>query len=114
MTRVKRGTISAKTRRYTLKAAKGYRFGRSKKEKMAFVALTHAGKHSFAHRRDKKSNFRRDWQVVIGAAVRPEGLSYSKFINGLKKKNITLDRKILATLAKDAPATFSKVVAAVK
>jgi large subunit ribosomal protein L20 len=78
------------------------------------VALTHAGKHAFAHRRDKKAAFRRDWQTIISAAVRPEGLSYSRFIAGLKKKNITLDRKILADLAKNAPDTFKKVVAEVK
>ena len=114
MTRVKSGTTSAKTRRYALKQTKGYRYGRSTKKRQAFEAIVHAGKYAFAHRRDKKSAFRRDWQVVIGAAVRPEGLSYSKFINGLKKKNITLDRKILATLAKESPETFKKVVAAVK
>jgi large subunit ribosomal protein L20 len=114
MTRVKRGTISAKTRRYTLKATKGMRFGRSTKERMAFDALSHAGKYAFNHRRDKKGDFRRQWQVIIGAAVHTEGLSYSKFIGALKKKGIALDRKIMADLAKNAPATFSKVVAAVK
>ncbi len=97
-----------------MKQTKGYRFGRSTKKKQAFEAIVHAGKYSFAHRRDKKSNFRRDWQVVIGAAVRPEGLSYSKFIAGLKKKSIVLDRKILAELAKTSPETFKKIVAAVK
>jgi len=114
MTRVKSGTTSAKTRRYTLKQTKGYRFGRSTKKKQAFEAIVHAGKYSFAHRRDKKANFRQDWQVVIGAAVRQEGLSYSKFIAGLKKKSIVLDRKILAELAKTSPETFKKIVATVK
>ena len=114
MTRVKRGTISAKTRRYTLKAAKGYRFGRSTKERMAFDALSHAGKYAFNHRRDRKADYRRLWQTVISAAVVPEGLSYSRFMGALKKKNIELDRKILAELAEKAPETFKKVVAQVK
>ena len=109
MTRVKSGTTSAKTRRYTLKATKGYRFGRSTKKKQAFEAIVHAGKYAFAHRRDKKSAFRRDWQVVIGAAVRPEGLSYSKFIAGLKKNKISLDRKVLAEFASEKPEIFARI-----
>ena len=74
----------------------------------------HAGAYAFAHRRDKKGDMRNLWNVKINAAVRPEGLSYSKFINALKKKNIEVDRKILADLAENNPDTFKRVVAQVK
>jgi len=109
MTRVKRGTTSLKTRRNTLSKVKGYRFGRSKKERQANEAIVHAGVYAFAHRRDKKADFRRLWQIHIGAAVRPLGLSYSKFIHKLKEKNIALDRKILSGLASKRPETFKRV-----
>ncbi|MBI2100218.1 MAG: 50S ribosomal protein L20 [Candidatus Vogelbacteria bacterium] len=114
MPRVKRGTIANKTRRNLLKRAKGFRFGRSKKEREARTALLHAGVHAFTGRRDKKNDFRRLWQIQIGAAVRSHGLSYSKFIGLLKKNKIELDRKILATLAKENAATFDRVVAKIK
>lgn len=114
MTRIKRGTISAKHRRNVLAQVKGYRFGRSKKEIQANDAIAHAGAYAFAHRRDKKNNFRRLWTIKMNAALRPLGLSYSKFIGALKKKNIILDRKILATLAEHNPETFANVVNEVK
>lgn len=114
MTRIKRGTISAKRRRNVLAQAKGYRFGRSKKEIEASVAITHAGAHAFAHRRDKKTDFRRLFTTKINAALRPLGMSYSKFIGTLKKKNVIIDRKILATLAEHNPETFANIVKEVK
>ncbi len=110
MSRVKRGTTSNKRRRNVLRAAKGYRFGRSKKEIEAKVALRKAGSYAFAHRKDKKNDFRRMWQVKINAGLRPLGYSYSKFIGTALKKKILLDRKILATLAEHNPETFSRVV----
>jgi large subunit ribosomal protein L20 len=110
MARVKRGTTALKHRRNVLKQTKGYRFGLSKKERQANEAIKHAGLHSFAHRKDKKNDFRRLWNVRINAAVRPLGMTYSKLIQALKQKNIALDRKILATLAKDNPETFERVV----
>jgi len=110
MTRVKRGVTSNKTRKNTLKRTKGYRFGRSTKEREAKVAIAKAGVHAFAHRRDKKGDFRRLWNVRIGAAVKKFDLSYSKFIGALKTKNIELDRKIMADLAKNNPETFAKIV----
>ncbi len=110
MTRVKRGTISLKRRRNVLKQVKGYNFGRSTKERQAREAIAHAGTHAFAHRKDKKNDFRRLWQIKIIAAVKPLGLSYSKFINGLKKKEIGLDRKVLADIAENEPKTFENVV----
>lgn len=114
MPRVKRGTISNKSRKNVLKKAKGYRFGRSTKEVEAKVAIRKAGVYAFAHRRDKKNDFRRLWNVRIGAAVKPLGLSYSKFINALKVKNVELDRKVLADMAKNNPETFAKIVETVK
>ena len=114
MTRVKRGVLKTKTRRNLLKQVKGYRFGRSTKEAAAIEAVAHAGAYAFAHRRDKKGDMRNLWNVKINAAVRPEGLSYSRFIDALKKKNIEVDRKILATLAEFNPDTFKRVVAQVK
>ena len=114
MTRVKRGTTSAKHRKNVLVQVKGYRFGRSKKEIQANDAIAHAGAYAFAHRRDKKNVFRRLWTVKMNAALRPLGFSYSKFIGALKAKNIILDRKILATLAEHNPETFANVVNEVK
>ena len=110
MTRVKRGTTALKRRRSVLKAVKGYRFGRSTKERQAKEATLHAGVYAFAHRKDKKGDFRRLWQIKINAAVRPFGVSYSKFIDTLKKKNVILDRKVLADLAENNPGTFENVV----
>jgi large subunit ribosomal protein L20 len=114
MSRVKKATNALKFRRTLLRKVKGYRFARSKKERAAWEAYVHAGKYAFAHRKDKKNDFRALWNIRINAGVRPYGLSYSKFINLLKKKGVKLDRKILATLAKDEPKTFERVVAQVK
>jgi large subunit ribosomal protein L20 len=114
MTRVKRGVLKTKSRRNLLKQVKSYRFGRSTKEAAAVEAIAHAGAYAFAHRRDKKGDMRNLWNVKINAGVRPEGLSYSRFIDALKKKNIEIDRKILADLAENNPDTFKRVVAKVK
>lgn len=110
MTRVKKAVNALKTRKNMLRAVKGYRFGRSKKEKQAQEAIFHAGSYAFAHRRDKKNDFRKLWNVKINAGL-GETISYSKFIGALKKKNIIIDRKILANLAEFSPETFKRVVA---
>jgi large subunit ribosomal protein L20 len=70
----------------------------------------HAGAYSFAHRKDKKADARSLWTTRINAATRPLGISYSKFIDGLKKKNIAIDRKILSDIAKNNPETFARIV----
>lgn len=114
MTRVKRGTIANKRRKNTLTQTKGYRFGRSTKEAMAKEAIAHAGTYAFAHRKDKKNDKRKLWEVQINAAVRPLGMSYSKFIGALKKAQVSLDRKILADLAQHNPETFKKVYESVQ
>lgn len=112
MTRIKRGTTSLKRRRNVLKQTKGYRIGRSSKEKQAKEAIAHAGTHAFAHRKDKKNDFRRLWSVKINAASRAleTPITYSKLIDLLTKKKIKLDRKILADLAENNPETFERVI----
>ncbi|MBI2096472.1 MAG: 50S ribosomal protein L20 [Candidatus Taylorbacteria bacterium] len=110
MTRVKKALNALKYRRNLLRAVKGYRFGRSKKERQAQEAFFHAGAHAFAHRRDKKNDFRRLWSVRLGAALRQNGLSYSRFIGLAKKRGVSLNRKILSNLADNHPETFKKVL----
>lgn len=110
MTRVKKGVNALKTRRNILRQVKGYRFGRGTKERQANEAIFHAGTYAFAHRRDKKNDFRKLWSVRLNAALRPLGHTYSKFIGTLKKKNVSLDRKILSTIANDYPETFKRIV----
>jgi large subunit ribosomal protein L20 len=111
MARVKGGVISLKRRRSVLKRAKGYRHKRSTKERAAKESLVHAGKNAFAHRRDKKNDFRSLWIVRLNAALRENGQkSYSTFIDKLKKSGVELDRKVLATLAKDSPEVFARIL----
>ena len=114
MTRVKKGVHALKRRRSVLKQTKGFRHGRSTKERQAKDALLHAGAYAFAHRKDKKSHNRTLWNIKINAGSRELGMTYSKLIDGLNKKKILIDRKILADLAENHPATFAKVLEAVK
>lgn len=114
MTRVKKAVNALKNRRKILSQTKGFRFRRSNTERAAHDALVHAGQHAFAHRRDKKGDFRRLWNVKINAGLRPLGWTYSQFIGAAKKKGIELDRKSLANLAEFKPETFKKVVESVK
>ncbi|MBI2627720.1 50S ribosomal protein L20 [Candidatus Nomurabacteria bacterium] len=114
MTRVKKGVHALKRRRSVLKQTKGFRHGRSTKERQAKEALLHAGAYAFAHRKDKKSHNRKLWNIKINAGARESGTTYSKLIDGLKKKKVLLDRKILADLAEHHPSTFAKVLETVK
>lgn len=114
MSRVKKGTNALKTRKNVLRKVKGYRFARSKKERAANEAIFHAGTYSFAHRKDKKGDFRRLWQVRMNALLKEMGTSHSKFIPMLKKANIALDRKILSQLAQEHPETFKKILESVR
>ena len=114
MTRVKNGVHALKRRRSILKQTKGFRHGRKSKERQAKEALLHAGNYSFAHRKDKKSHNRKLWNIKINAGTRELGMSYSRFIDALKKKNVLLDRKILADLAEHNPSTFAKVLESVQ
>ena len=114
MTRVKKGVHALKRRRSVLKQTKGFRHGRSTKERQAKEALLHAGNYSFAHRKDKKSHNRKLWNIKINALGRELGISYSKLIDALKKKEILLDRKILADLAENNPEVFARVIENIK
>ena len=114
MSRAKRGTTSLKRRRKVLANAKGFRFGRSTKERDAKVALMHAGVYAFAHRKDKKSDFRGLWMVRLNAALRPLGWSFSKFIGAAKKKGFDLNRKVLSEIAQQSPEAFARIVEQVK
>ena len=114
MARVKGGVSTNKRRRNVLKMVKGYRFGRSTKKRQAREAIVHAGSYAFRDRRTKKRNMRQLWTIKINAAVRPLGLSYSKFIDLLNKKNVEIDRKVMADLAENNPEVFNRVVEQVK
>jgi large subunit ribosomal protein L20 len=110
MPRVKRGTQHVKRRKNILSKAKGMKWGRKSKVRLARPALLKAGVYAYRDRRNKKRSMRRLWQIRINAAVRPLGTTYSRFINALKIANIDLDRKVLSMLAKDQPAVFEKIV----
>lgn len=114
MSRVKRGTTSLKRRKSVLSSVKGYRFGRKSKEREAKIAIAHAGVYSFAHRKDKKSDFRGLWMVRLNAALRPLGWSFSKFIGAAKKKGFDLNRKVLSEIAQQSPESFARIVEQVK
>ena len=110
MTRIKGGVHANKRRKNILERAKGYRGIRSKKLHAAHEALMRAGRYAFAHRRDKKTDFRQLWIVRLNAALRENGQkSYSTFINKLKKADIKLDRKVLAQFASEHPTIFSRI-----
>jgi large subunit ribosomal protein L20 len=114
MARAKRG-FKARRRRNRIRAhAKGFRGGRSKLWKAMVDAVHHAWRYATWHRKQRKRDFRSLWITRINAAVRTHGLSYSKFIGAVKRARIALDRKILADLAINDPAAFSKVVEQVK
>jgi large subunit ribosomal protein L20 len=100
MARVKKGVNALKTRRNILSQVKGYRFGRSKKERQAYEAISHAGSYAFAHRRDKKGDFRRIWNVRLNAFLNENNISYSVFMGSLKNRKITLNRKMLSEIAR--------------
>jgi len=106
--------MANKRRAKVLKYTKGFRWGRKSKERAAKEALLHAWTHAFQGRKEKKRTFRRLWNVKINAAIRTEGMNYSRFIAALKKKNVQLDRKILADLAEHEPEAFKKIAAFVK
>ena len=110
MARVKRAVNSKKGRRAILEKAKGYYGNRSRTLRAANEAVMHAGKYAFRDRRAKKGEFRKLWIQRINAAARLNGMSYSRFINGLQAANVELDRKVLADLAVTDPAAFTALV----
>ncbi len=114
MPRVKRGKLHLKRRKKLLKQAKGYRWGRKSKIKLARTAIKKAGVYAYRDRRIKKRTARSLWQIKINAACRLYDLSYSKFISALKKNKIELDRKILAEVAEKYPQIFAEIVKMVR
>ena len=114
MPRVKRGTVRRAKREKLLTLAKGYYANKSKLYRFAKEAVDRALKSAFVGRRRKKRDFRRLWIVRINAACRLAGVSYSKFISGLKASGLMLDRKVLADMAVRDAAGFAKVVEQVK
>ena len=114
MARIKRGKIAHKRRRRLLKHTKGFRWGRKKKYRLAKVAVMKAWRYAYRDRKAKKREFRALWQTKINAACRNYGASYSKFIDGLKKNKIELNRKILAELAQNHPKIFKEILEKVK
>ncbi len=114
MPRVKRGTQHLKKRRKLLKQAKGFKWGRKNKVKLAKTAVTKAGANAYRGRKQKNRNRRAVWNTKINAAVRPHDYSYSRFINDLKKKDIVLNRKVLSELAEHHPEIMEKLINEVK
>ena len=112
--RVKRGVTAHKRHKKYLDLAKGYRGGRSKLYRTAREAVERAMVYSYRDRKVRKREFRKLWILRINAGVREHGLSYSRFINGLKLGNIALDRKVLADLAVRCKEDFAKLVAIAK
>jgi large subunit ribosomal protein L20 len=114
MARIKRGTVSKRKHKKLLGLTKGYRGTKSKLVKVAKEASLHAGQYAYAGRKDKKGDFRRLWITRIGEAAKEQGVSYSVFMNKLKKANIELDRKILSSLIVEDPEAFKHIVDRVK
>jgi len=114
MTRVKRGVQKRARKKKIIRLAKGYKWGRKAKYKLAKDALKHAWTYAYRDRRTKKREFRKLWNIKINAICRENGISYSRFINAITKANIIIDRKILAELAEFHPEIFKKILEEVK
>jgi large subunit ribosomal protein L20 len=114
MPRAKRGVKARRRRNRVLKAASGFRGGRRRIWRRAVEAVHHAWIHAYRGRKQKKRDMRRLWIVRINAAVRPHGLSYSRFVAGLTKAGIGLDRKVLSELAITDVEAFARVVGQAK
>lgn len=112
--RIKRGLSAHKRRKNVLKYTKGFMWSRKTKYRLAKEAVIHAWSHAYIGRKDKKRSFRRLWQIKINYACKRQGMSYSKFINALKKNKIEIDRKILSQLVEKRPDIFEKIVESVK
>ena len=114
MPRVKRGVTARARHKKVLNLAKGYRGRRSKVYRVAKQAVMRAGQYAYRDRRNKKRVFRRLWIARINAASREHGVTYSAFMNGLKKASIELDRKVLADMAVHDKPAFAAIVTAAK
>ena len=109
MARVKTAIITRKKHKKVLKQAKGYYGAKHYRFRMAKQAVMKSGMYAYIARRDKKSNFRKLWIARINAAARMNGLTYSTLISGLKKANVTINRKMLAEIAVTDPEAFTKI-----
>jgi len=114
MSRVKRGVTAHAKHKKVLKLAKGYRAGRSRVFKWAKQAVMKAGMNAYRDRRLKKRSFRRLWNVRISAALKQLGHNYSRFMNDLFKKDMVINRKMLAEIAMNHPEAFEDLVKKVK
>lgn len=114
MPRVKTGSVRRKRRKRMLKHSKGYRGGRNNLRRTATEAVEKGWNYAYAHRRARKRDFRRLWIARINAAARAHGLSYSRFMHGLKTAGIELDRKVLADIAVHDESGFGQLVALAK
>ena len=114
MARVKRAVSGQKKRREVLEQASGYRGQRSRLYRKAKEQILHSSTYAYRDRRAKKGDFRRLWIQRINAACRAEGMTYNRFINGLKNAGVEVDRKILADLAVNDVAAFNALVAVAK
>lgn len=114
MARVKTALITRKKHRKILKRAKGYYGAKHYRFRMAKQAVMKSGQYAYVGRKDRKSNFRKLWIARINAAARQNGLTYSKLINGLKKANIVINRKMLAEIAVTDPKAFAEIAKKIK
>lgn len=114
MPRVKRGVTARARHKKVLKRAKGYYGARSRVYRVAKQAVIKAAQYSFRDRRNRKREFRALWIIRLNAAARANGLTYGRLINGLKKANIQLDRRVLSDIAIHDPVTFSAIVEKIK
>ncbi len=114
MARIKGAMMTRKRRKKTLKLAKGYFGSKSKHFKMAKQQVMKSGNYAFIGRKQKKRQYRNLWITRINNAVRPLGINYSSFMNGLKKQGVTLNRKMLSEMAIHDPQSFAALVESVK
>lgn len=110
MPRVRKGAARSKARRRILRAARGYWGTKSRHKQQAKVALLRAGRFAYRDRRNRKRDFRRLWITRINAACRMRGTRYSRFINGLQRSGVLLNRKMLSQLAIEDPKSFDALV----
>ena len=108
--RIKTGVTARRRHKKVLALTKGQRASRSTLYKRAHESMLHSLSYAYAHRRERKSDMRRLWIIRINAAAQSNGMSYSRFINGLKKATVDIDRKMLADLAVRQPDAFAKLV----
>ena len=114
MARVKTGNVRRKRRKRILKHSKGFRGGRNNLRRTAKEAVEKAWNHAYTHRRARKRDFRKLWIMRINAAARLHGLTYSKFMHGLKTAGVELDRKVLADIAVNDASGFEQLVTLAK